>query len=171
MNVYFLILRVLHILAGIAWVGGGVASVGFITPTAQAIKLESAAFMKHLNFVRRFPFWLAGFGLVNSVTGLLLYYRLFGDRIVMSSGYSTALSLGGLAALVALGMGLGLLLPTGRKVERLFMEVAAAGGPPSPEQGAMIGQLQEKLARWAGVMTVLLLLAATAMAASEALWS
>jgi uncharacterized membrane protein len=169
LNVTLLILRVTHILAGVIWVGGAVASVGFVNPTAKTLQQDSAKFMAHFNFVRRFPIWMGAAGALNVISGWWMYYRLFGDRIVFSNGYSAALTLGGILGLSALGMGLGMMLPMGKKLEALLKEIAAAGGPPSPEQGTQMSVMQEKLMRWAVMMTMLLILAVIAMSVYEVL--
>jgi uncharacterized membrane protein len=168
-DVTLLILRVTHILAGVIWAGGAVASAAFVNTTAKALQQDAAKFMQHFNFVRRFPMWMGAAGALNVISGSWMYYRLFGDRIVFSNGYSAALTLGGILGLSALGMGFGMMLPAGNKLEALAKEVAAGDGPPSPEQAAAMGVLQEKLMRWAGMMTFLLVLAVVAMSASKAL--
>jgi uncharacterized membrane protein len=166
---YFLTLRVLHIVGGIIWAGGGVAAAGFINPTAKELKGDAAAFMAHFNYVRRFPLFLGIVGIVNVVTGVLLYYRLFGDTIAWGSGYAASLTIGAVLALLALGMALGMLLPAGNRLEKLVNQVGAAAGPPSPEQAGQIAALQGKLMRWAVWVTILTVVAGTFMAASEAL--
>ncbi|MDH3944034.1 MAG: hypothetical protein OEV06_08080 [Anaerolineae bacterium] len=168
MDSYLLVLRVLHIVGGILWAGGGVAAAGFINPTAKELKGDAAAFMAHFNYVRRFPLFLGIVGFINVVTGVLLYYRLFGDQIAWGSGYTIALTLGSLFGLIALGMALGMLLPTGNKLEKLVKEIGASGGPPSPEQAGQIAAMQGKLMRWAVWVTTLTVLGGTLMAANEA---
>lgn len=167
MDVTLLVLRVTHILAGVIWVGGGFASVVFINNTAKALQQDAGKFMAHLNFVVRFPLWMGVAGLFNVTTGSIMYYRLFGDQFAFSNPYSISLSLGAIFGTAAILMGFGMLLPMGKKMEALLNEIAAGGGPPSAEQGAQMGMMQEKLMRWAGMMTFLLVLAVVAMAAAE----
>lgn len=168
MDLTLLILRVTHIFSGVFWAGGAMVSAGFINPTAKFVQQDAAKFMAHLNFVRRFPKNLAIAGTLNVVSGFWLYYRLFGDTIAFSNGYGIALTLGALFGILALGMGLGMMMPMGNKLEALVKKIAAGGAAPTPEQGAQIGMMQEKLMRWTAMTTMLLILAVIAMAANEA---
>jgi len=150
-------------------VGGGLVSAAFINPTAKFVQQDAAKFLAHLNFVRRYPLWLGIAGILNVLSGSWMYYRLFGDRIMFAPNSALALTVGGVLGLAALGIGLGMMLPAGRKLEALVKEVAAGEGPPSPEQGAAMGAIQEKLVRWTVMVTFLLISAVIAMSANEAL--
>ena len=169
MDVTLLILRVTHITAGVFWAGGALVSAAFINPTAKFVKQDAAKFLAHLNFVRRYPLWLGIAGALNVLSGATLYNRLYGDRVLFAPNSALALTIGGILGVLALGMGLGMMLPAGNKLEALVKAVAAGDGPPSPEQAAAIGVIQEKLMRWTVMVTLLLLLAVIAMSANEAL--
>jgi hypothetical protein len=54
--------------------------------------------------------------------------------------------------------------PAGRKLGALAAQLQAAGRPPSPEEAATIQRLQERLAKAAVTVAMLLLLATAAMA-------
>ncbi len=49
------LLRLIHILAGIFWVGAILLIAGFLLPTSRATGREGARFMQHLMLKRRLP--------------------------------------------------------------------------------------------------------------------
>ena len=85
----------------------------------------------------------------------------------MSTNFGLALTIGGILATVAAIEGS---FAVGRNVERLVDlsdEVAASGGPPSPEQQSQIQRLGAKIEKFGKIDLVLLLLAVAAMATAS----
>jgi uncharacterized membrane protein len=54
-----LLLRLIHILAGVFWVGAIFLIAGFLLPTARAMGREGGRFMQHLMLQRRLPVFSA----------------------------------------------------------------------------------------------------------------
>ena len=167
MDVVMVVMRLVHIISGVIWAGGAVAAAAFINPTAKALKQDAAPFVQHLNFVRKFPAWLGVFGTLTVLSGLVMYWRLFEGIANLNTGTGLALTVGSLAGIIALGMAFGVLFPTSNQLQALGKEIAAGGGPPSPEQQAQAGALQEKLMNWAVIVTVTLVIAMIGMSLSE----
>ena len=71
-----LILRLIHILAGVFWVGAIFLIAGFLLPTARATGREGGRFMQHLMLQRRLPIFLAIAMLLTVLSGFALYGRL-----------------------------------------------------------------------------------------------
>src|SRR4051794_20907923 len=75
-SIMTLILRLIHILAGIFWVGAVFLIAGFLLPTARATGREGGRFMQHLMLQRRLPIFLAIAMLLTVLSGFTLYGRL-----------------------------------------------------------------------------------------------
>jgi len=71
-----LLLRLVHILAGIFWVGAIFLIAGFLLPTMRATGREGGRFMQHLMQQRRLPIFLAIAMLLTVLSGFTLYGRL-----------------------------------------------------------------------------------------------
>ena len=71
-----LLLRLVHILAGIFWVGAIFLIAGFLLPTARATGREGGRFMQHLMLQRRLPVFLAVAMLLTVLSGFTMYGRL-----------------------------------------------------------------------------------------------
>jgi hypothetical protein len=80
-----------------------------------------------------------------------------------------ALSIGAVAGLLGFLHGMAVILPTSMRTASLIREIAASGGPPSPEQGAQLGALAAKSGRNSRIVAYLLVIAVVGMAVSEAL--
>jgi len=69
------LLRLLHILAGVFWVGGVLFLARFLLPTAAALGPAAGPVMDHLNRVGRLSQTLLGAGVVTVLAGFTLYWR------------------------------------------------------------------------------------------------
>jgi hypothetical protein len=114
---------------------------------------------------------ITGLGAVNVVAGWILWFRnmdlagSLGDWA--SSSFGLGLTIGGVLATITWFVGY---LGVGRNVERMVDlggEVAAAGGPPTPQQQAELDRLSGALERHGKLDLLLLFLAATAMATAR----
>jgi hypothetical protein len=92
-------------------------------------------------------------------------YPLLGDWV--SSSFGLVLTIGGVLATISAVQGS---IGVGRGVEKLVDlggEIAASGGPPTPEQQARLDRLSSALERAGKIDLVVLLLAVTAMATAR----
>jgi uncharacterized membrane protein len=158
--------RLVHILAGVFWVGGILMFGRFLFPAAQALGPAAGPVMDHLNRVRKLPQALMGAAFANVLSGLGLYWNLtmgfqpemMGTPPVMVFGF------GGIMAISAVVLGLSVNAPTAKRMGALMAAVQAQGGPPKPEQAAELQRLQGRLGWALKVVMVLLVLTTAAMA-------
>jgi hypothetical protein len=87
----------------------------------------------------------------------------------MSSGYGIALSFGALCGIVALITGFYFQARSTARMQVLSAEMAAAVGPPTPDQMAEMMALGKKLTLGGRITATLLTLALIGMASAEAL--
>jgi uncharacterized membrane protein len=160
------LLRIIHIFAGVAWVGSVWMVVGFLIPTAEALGMDGGKFLGYMTNVRRFPMVIAAAGGLNVLAGLLLYYNRFnGINITTPSGL--AFSIGAVSAITALAIGGAVVGRDSVKLANLGATIAKAGKPPSPEQLAELGRLQGTLKQAAIVVAVLLAITLLGMASGR----
>lgn len=164
-----LILRVLHIGAGVFWVGSVVFFARFMLPTAAALGQAAAPVMSHLMQVRKVPQVMMGSGLVTILAGAGLYWHdsMGFQGPWMQSNTAMGFGTGAVLAILALLIGLTINRPTAARMAALMGEIQARGGPPTPEQAATMKALQTKLGNALRVAAVLLVLATIAMAVAR----
>ena len=104
---------------------------------------------------------LIGSGVVTVAGGLWLF-ALKAPTFARWQDY--ALTIGALAAIVALLIGIIRQRPTGKRVQELGAAVATAGGPPTAEQAAEMQSLQAKMAGYGNVIAYLFVVALAGMA-------
>lgn len=168
MDVYMVVLRIVHILAGAFWVGAALVTFLFLQPTAREVGPAAAPFMAHLAGKRRLlDVVLAAAGLT-ILAGLLMYWRVTNglDTDVLSSAYGVSLTIGALCAIAAFGLGGSIVRPSMMRVLAIGRAAAQAGGP-TPEQTAEVQALQAKARATGQVIVPLLIVAVAGMASAR----
>jgi uncharacterized membrane protein len=170
---FWFVFRLIHILAGVAWVGGVFTFVVFVQPSAAAIGPAAGPMMGQLLGARRLVdrfLLLAG---ITIVAGLILYVRLAGDASSLGdwvgSGYGLALTIGMVGAIAAASIGAFVTRPNVRALMALQGRVAEGGAPPTAEQGAEIAARQARL-KVAGRSALALLIVSVAAMATASTW-
>jgi hypothetical protein len=164
-----LILRLLHILFGAFWVGSVLFFARFLLPTVAALGPVAGPVMDHLGRVRKVPQTLLGAGFVTVLSGLALFWRDSGGSqgAWMRSSTGMAFGTGGVLAIIAIVIGLTINMPTAKRLGALMAAVQAGGGPPTPDQVAAMRALQGHLGNALRAVSVLLILATSAMAVAR----
>ncbi len=169
MNTYVVILRLIHILSGVFWVGGALLMALFVGPSLQAAGPASGPVMQQLVKHRRAPDWLGGAAVVTVLAGLLLYWEvsagLVGDWVSTPPGI--AISVGGLLGLAAAVIGVSVAAPATRRALALAVEIQKAEGEPDPAENERLMRLRQRSTsgiRWVAIAGSI---AAGAMAVAE----
>ncbi len=97
-------LRLLHIVAGLVWVGAALLMSFYIEPTAAASGAAGKGFLRALYSRSNFPRLIPLSAAVTTIAGLLLY-GLLSYHETMSSPMGLILSIGALFGLLAFGHG------------------------------------------------------------------
>lgn len=165
MDVYMLILRLIHILAGVFWAGAMFFTVGLLIPTVAASGPEGGRFMQRLVMQARLPMVMGIAGGLTILSGLAMYERVSGGFQLAWIGTGTGLTLtiGGLAGLLAAVSG-GLTGSAGMRLGALMKQIETKGGPPTPDQLAELQGLQKRMRSVSLWTAILLLVAVVAMA-------
>ena len=144
MDVWFAVLRVMHVFAVFLWIGVGVTNVAFIVPAAQKIGPDGGKFLRAFLQGPALTAINVAIG-VAALSGAALYWRDSHGLSVAwtSSGEGISLTIGalfGLAAAIVFGA---FTLPAFRKLLAVGTEMQGAG-PPRPELVAQMGALQAR---------------------------
>ncbi len=164
MDAYMIILRLIHIFAGIFWVGATFFMVGFVEPTVRASGPVGGQVMQKLMSGTRFSVAVAAAGGLTMLSGLLLYWRISnGLTTAVMFGSRLPLTLGAISGILAGVLGGGI---QGRASARLAAlgQQMAAGGTPDPAHLAEMQKLQETIRQGSAVTAVLMALAVIGMA-------
>ncbi len=161
-----LILRLLHIGAGVFWVGSILFLARFLLPTSMALGPAAGPVMDQLMRVRKVPQTLMGAGFVTVLSGFGLFWidSLGFTGPWMASPTGRVFGAGAGFALLGLIVGITVNRPTSNRIGALAAAIHASSGPPTAEQTAAIRALQARLGNATRIVAVLLVLATVAMA-------
>lgn len=162
MNYLVIALRIIHIVAGIFWVGGTLIMAFFIAPTAGATADAGQKFVGHLMNNLKFSNRMAAAAGLTILAGLILYW-------IDSDGFSSAWMTSGAGRGFGIGAGFALIgMVTGILVGRTAGAMAQLGaqiqGKPSPEQMTQLETLRKRQATYSNITAVLLILSVIFMA-------
>lgn len=163
MDVVAIGLRIVHIVAGVFWVGGAALFFFYLEPVINKLGPDAEKFVDEMVNRRKVPIYFVTVSTLTVLAGVILYWRDYGGIDTSPSGL--ALGLGGLAALIA-WLGGNLLIPrTLGQLTAVVAEIRAAGGPPSGELAGRMHATQERL-RLIGMIDIVLLVFAVVTMAS-----
>jgi uncharacterized membrane protein len=163
------LLRVVHVLIGVLWVGAIVFMAVFLMPGVRAAGPAGGAVMQQLMQARRLPRWLMTAAILTILSGIGLYWvDSAGFRSAwLGSGPGRVFGLGGAFAIVAAILGMVVNSPTAHRRTALAARVQGSGRPPAPDEAAEMQRLQARLGWATSVVAGLLVLATLAMAVAR----
>lgn len=163
MDVLGIVLRIIHIVAGVLWVGAAAFFFFYLEPAMNKLGPDAEKFVDEVINRRKAPIYFVGTSTLAVVAGVILYWRDFGG--ISTSPFGLALGLGGVAALIA-WLGGNLLIPrTIGQLASIGAEMRNAAGAPSGELASRMHATQQRL-RLIGLVDVVLLVFAVAAMAS-----
>jgi uncharacterized membrane protein len=163
------VLRIIHIVAGVFWVGSAIFVAGILLPTLQAVGPAAGPVTEHLIQVRRLPVRLMIAMILVILSGIWLYWKDSAgfQSAWMRSGPGTVFGLGAMLGIAGGVVGMATSAPAGRRLTALGTAIKARGGPPTAEELAEIQRLQARMRGAARLVAILLLLATIAMAVAR----
>lgn len=165
MTVLVVVLRLIHILAGVFWVGAAMISAFFLSPALAATGEAGQKMMGHMITKGRMSVRITVAAILTVLAGGALYWIDSGGLTSSWTSSATGLgfAIGGLFALV--GLGIGMMVGTG--AHRIGEIAAAAQGKPSPDQIAQMQAAQKQMAMASKVSTAALIIALACMATAR----
>ena len=162
MNIYLVwLLRIIHIVSGVFWVGGTLMMTFFVGPTVGAIGESGQKFIGHLMNNLKFSNRMAAAAGLTILAGLILYFR--GGTAFLGTKFATGLGIGAVFALVGFVSG----MMIGRTIKAMAQLGAQMQGKPSPDQLSKMQALQKRQATVSMIATISVLLATVFMAISR----
>src|SRR6188474_1000950 len=151
------LLRIVHILAGIIWVGGALMMAFFIGPAVGATAEAGQKFVGHLMGNLKFTNRISAAAGLTILAGFILYW-------IDSHGFTSAWMTSGAGRGFGIGAGFALVgLVVGIQVGRITKSMAQLGaqiqGKPSAEQMQQMGALQKQQVTYSNINVALLVLA------------
>lgn len=164
-----IVLRLVHVVAGILWGGAAISYLFFVKPSVKSIGPAGPQFMQSLTTRRKYPTFMMATSLLTVLSGGVLYWLSSGGLNLnwVQTGPGLGFTLGSLASLVAFlvgGFGIG---PTAEKMGAIGGQIAASGTGPTPEQLNLLQVLERRLARVELIDFVMLVIAMVTMATAR----
>lgn len=168
MTTLMIILRLIHIFSGVFWAGTSFFNLSIFSPAIAATGDNGRAIMQYLVTKSRFAVTMLTVALLTFLSGGLMYWLLtLQIPDFHKTSYAIILGIGAIFGLLALGSGYFMQFRVISRIKALQMEIAAGGGPPSPEQIGKMQALAQSAATGARVTTVLLVFALIGMSTAQ----
>lgn len=168
MDVLMVILRLIHIISGVFWVGSTFMLFRFVQPSVQATGDAGREFMAHLGMKTNFSPMMGISGTLTALSGVTMYFIVFDSLSVgLSSDYGLSLAIGGLFGLVALALGFLIQFRSIARMKTISQRIASADGPPSPEQMAEMAEMAKRLETGTKLGAVLMTVALVGMSVAQ----
>jgi uncharacterized membrane protein len=166
-----LVLRLIHIAAGVFWVGAVFAFFLFVQPAAMAIGPDATKFTYRLLHHQRFSEAILGAAATTVLAGILLLVITSNglDPDLLFDASRLGYTVGGVVAILAFAVGAAYVLPRTRTVERTLGALLADGRPPTADEQQLLGRITRESRRAGWVVLIGLAIAVVAMATAR-LW-
>jgi uncharacterized membrane protein len=147
MDWLIIVLRIVHIFSGVAWVGGGALFFFYLEPTIRTLGPDAEKFVGEMVGRRKLPRYFLASATLTVVFGFLLYWR---DSNGLQSSWITSPSglgftIGGLSAFVAWVLTTMFIPRLLQRVGEAGARLRAAGVPPDAELIGAVRRAQQSL--------------------------
>jgi uncharacterized membrane protein len=168
MSPFLILLRVIHVVAGILWVGFAVFVHTFLDPVTRELGPDGGKVMGALQR-RGLMTTLPILAILTLLSGLWLYnHDAAGDHAAyMATWTGRLLGLGGLSAIVAFLVGITIMRPAAMRGAAIMQSLATAAAAEREQLMAEVQRVRARGAVAGRVVTSLLILAALAMAVAR----
>jgi uncharacterized membrane protein len=168
---YLIVLRFVHVIASVSWAGGAMIFFLFVEPTAKALNPSGMQFVQHMVQKRRFSIFMVISSTLTVLSGALLLWQVAYGRWVnyVQTGAGLGFVLGSLAGVVVYFIGMFGVNPRAKQMARIGADIQAAGGPPTPEQGAALQKLDKEMSAL-GLLDFILVALSLALMGTARYW-
>ena len=164
MTYFIWLLRIIHILSGIFWVGGTLMMAFFIAPTIGATAEAGQKFVGHLMGNLKFSNRMSAAAGSTVLAGIILYgLDARAGAAWQRSGFAIGLSIG--AGFAIIGFIFGILI--GRTTKAMAQLGAQFQGKPTNEQMAQMQSIRKQQATYSNISAIALILAVIFMATAR----
>lgn len=170
MNTYLILfLRIVHISAGMLWVGAAILYFIFIEPTIKSIGPAGGKFMQHFIERQKYPLFMNTVSLLTILAGAPLFLHDSGGLQLswIKTGPGLGFTIGTVVAIVVYFVGFLMLRPRAERMGAVTKAIGMSGGVPTPVHAAELKELSEELHKIEIVDFVLLTVALLTMATAR----
>lgn len=161
MTYFIWLLRIIHIVGGVFWVGGTLIMTFFIAPTIGATAEAGQKFVGHLMNNLKFSNRMSAAAGLTVLAGVILFgLDARAGSAWVRSGMGVGLSIG--AGFAVIGFIFGILI--GRTTKAMADLGAKMQGKPSPDQISRMQTIRKQQATYSIISAIALILAVTFMA-------
>ena len=157
-----IVLRLLHLIFGVIWIGAGFYYNFVLVPSLQ--RMDARTHRAVNKAVTQIMGPLLGISAIITIASggvMLVQLRHEPGHDLLASGWGLAMIVGTVTSILGLVLVLAVEVPTGRKVDRL---AASEGREPSEEESRELRQLTDRVVRVGRLATALLFIALASMA-------
>jgi uncharacterized membrane protein len=147
LGTYLLILRLIHIVSSVCWAGGGFIFFLFVEPTAKNLAPMGMQFVQYMVTKRRFSVFMVISSTLTLLSGALLIWQRAGGQWLdyVRTGPGLGFTLGSIAGITVYFIGMLGVNPRALRLAKIGEQIQAAGGPPTPAQGAEMHKLDREM--------------------------
>lgn len=162
---YLLVLRLVHVLTSFAWAGGSATFFLFVEPTAKALAPNGMEFVQYMVKKQRFSIFMVVTSTLTVLSGALLLWQFASGRWAdyISTGPGLGFILGSVAGVVVYAIGMLGVNPRAKRMAEIGAAIQAAGGPPTPDQGAELQKLDKEMSTFSRIDFILVVLSLALM--------
>lgn len=158
------LLRIIHIVGGVIWVGGTLTMTFFIGPAIGATGEAGQKFVGHLMNNLKFSNRMSAAAGLTILAGLILYgLDARAGEAWVRSGFGIGLSIG--AGFSLIGFGFGIMI--GRTTKAMAQLGAQMHGKPSPDQRTQMQSIRKQQATYSNISAAALILSVIFMATAR----
>jgi uncharacterized membrane protein len=160
------ILRLIHILAGIAWVGAAVFVAAFLLPASRTIGSAAAPLLREVNEGRKLHVYMLVMSTATLLSGGVLMWRDAGaiGTAWFESRTGFVFGIGAAISIAAAIVGFGMIGPAGKAIAALNAMLNREGRAPNDVESANLRALQNRQYFASRLGATLLVLSSAAMA-------
>ncbi len=168
MNTTLVVLRVLHIGAGVFWAGAIMFFGLFLEPSVRAAGPGGGQVMQQLH-ARKYSVIMPILALVIILTGFELLRRDFpgGPSAWIATRGGLTFVIGGTATLLTLLLGITVIVPTFKRVTELSAQLGSMGSQPDPAVAEDLVRLRGRMTTLARISTSLVAFTVVCMAVAR----
>lgn len=173
MNIYFILfLRIIHIVAGVLWVGSAILYLFFVEPTVKSIGVAGPQFVQHFVTKQRYPLYMNTISLLTILAGALLFWNTSGglQTAWLKTGPGWGFTIGSAVGIAVYFLGFFMLKPRGERLGALGKEIGMSGGAPNSAQAAELNKLGQEISKIERLDFIMLAVALLIMATAR-YWS
>jgi uncharacterized membrane protein len=161
-----IIMRILHIVFGIFWVGTTFFMVLVLTPRLRALGPAIQSPVMRAIMPAMVPLMMVG-AIVTAVTGIVLTFVLRWGALdtIFVTGWGWSMIIGFIVTLAAVVIGFGIVVPAGMRQAKLAASIE--GRPPTPEEGQQLGQLAARIGKLTITNAILMLIVVITMSVAR----